>query len=136
MEYFLELEKKEIDIILHLVDFWDLPELHDKIVKQCMLSEGFYETPTYHAKGRIWWIEKLLKEKANDERYLFSWKVLIPYFKNIQKLTIIEGAERYKKWLELCEHPDKEMRVKQFKYSWIRTPEEIKPISFKSFERL
>lgn len=132
-EYMLLVNKKEAKRILYLVEFWDDKELHDKLVKSCMFSEGFYITPTNYNSDHVHWIEELTQRKFSDGRKSIVIFVLLPYWKNVQKLTLPEATDKLIRWLTLCHYDEIEKFVFTFKYNWARLPGKILPLSAKNF---
>ena len=136
-EYILTLDKHEVDLILYLVgEIWNWEELHDKIITQCSLSEGLYKKAN-NKKGKIAWIEGLLKIKCKDGRNNITRQVLIPYFKNVCQLTISEGLIKLNAWLDLCEYEGvkRDKVIHAFKADWYHIKPKVMPLSFENFKK-
>jgi len=58
---------------------------------------------------KITWIEKLLETPISDHRYYCLWHILIPYLKNIKRLSDSEVILILKEWLDKC---DKTNRIR------------------------
>ncbi|MDN5845873.1 MAG: DNA primase noncatalytic subunit PriX [Candidatus Nitrosocosmicus sp.] len=56
---------------------------------------------------KILWIEKLLDTPIEDHRYFCLWHILIPYLKNIKRLSENEVFSILVEWLDRCDRLNK-----------------------------
>ncbi|MDN5846425.1 MAG: DNA primase noncatalytic subunit PriX [Candidatus Nitrosocosmicus sp.] len=85
---------------------------------------------------KIAWIDKLLETPIPDHRYFCLWHILIPYLKNIKRLSNDEIIITISNWLDSCNLLNK-IRWKypqRIKYQ-LRNDKGFPPISLENLKK-
>lgn len=111
------------------LEYSEIKELYD--IHNKKKEKKFFES------NKILWIEGLIIKGLTLDGGVKNAisMVLVPYFKNIQKLNYENSLKRYRFFIDKCELKDKPQIYNNiFKQSWLRlNNSEIKPMSLKNF---
>lgn len=115
-----------------------LPFMDQLIQMKIEVEEDKKRAIKYGAKenNKIIWIEKLLDTLIDDHRYYCLWHILIPYLKNIKRLSENEIVALLTVWLDKCNKLNKvKWRYPQKIKEQLRNDRGYPPISFENLKK-